>query len=428
MTSEDWISLAIVFICLVLSAFFAGSETALTASSRASMHRLEKQGNRRAAVVNILLEKRERLIGALLFGNNAVNIAASSLATSVLLYWFGDVGVVYATVVMTIVVVVFAEVLPKTAAFNAPDRVALAVARPVEWSVRLFTPLLLAIEWVVKRLLRLFGMKSGESEAILSPHEELRGTVDLLHREGGVEKLDRDMLSGLLDLRDLTVADVMIHRTEMITVCADDPNEEVVKAVLESAVTRVPLWSERPENIIGILHAKDLLRAIQAAGRDLGKIDVKAIARLPWFVPDIRPLSDQIKAFRRRKTPFALVVDEYGELMGLVTLEDILEEIVGDITDEHDVAVPGVRPQPDGSVNVDGAVPIRDLNRAMDWHLPDDDATTIAGLVIHEARSIPEPGQTFTFHGFRFRVLRRHRNRITALRITPLARKLAKAS
>ena len=150
-----------------------------------------------------------------------------------------------------------------------------------------------------------------------------------------------------------------------------------------------------------------------------------AIARPPWFVPDIRPLSEQLKAFRRRKTPFALVVDEYGEVMGLVTLEDILEEIVGDISDEHDVVVPGVRPQPDGSVNVDGGVPIRDLNRAMDWSLPDDEATTIAGLVIHEARSIPEPGQTFTFHGFRFRVLRRERNRITALRITPLARKPA---
>ncbi len=236
------------------------------------------------------------------------------------------------------------------------------------------------------------------------------------------------MFGGLLDLRDLTVSDVMIHRTEMITVCVDDPAEEVVKAVLDAPVTRVPLWSGKPENIIGILHAKDLLRAMQAAGDDLSRIDVKAIARPPWFVPDIRPLSEQLKAFRRRKTPFALVVDEYGEVMGLVTLEDILEEIVGDITDEHDVAVPGVRPQPDGSVNVDGGVPIRDLNRVMDWHLPDDEATTIAGLVIHEARSIPEPGQTFTFHGFRFRVLRRHRNRITALRITPLKRKAAKAA
>jgi Mg2+/Co2+ transporter CorB len=428
MTAYDWLALAVVLVCILLSAFFAGSETALTASSRAAMHRLEKQGNRRATLVNRLVEARERMIGALLFGNNAVNIAASSLATGVLLSWFGDVGVIYATVVMTVLIVVFAEVLPKTAAFNAPDRLALAVARPIDWTIRLLSPVLIAVEWVVKWMLRLIGMKVGESESILSPHEELRGTVDLLHREGGVERLDRDMLSGLLDLRDLTVSDVMIHRTEMVTICADDPADEVVKAVLEAEVTRIPLWKGRPENIVGILHAKDLLRAIQASDGDLAKIDATAIARPPWFVPDIRPLSEQLKAFRRRKTPFALVVDEYGEVMGLVTLEDILEEIVGDITDEHDVAVPGVRPQPDGSVNVDGGVPIRDLNRAMEWSLPDDEATTVAGLVIHEARSIPEPGQTFTFHGFRFRVLRRDRNRITALRITPLRKPSLKAS
>jgi Mg2+/Co2+ transporter CorB len=423
MTAYDWLALAVVVICLLLSAFFAGSETALTASSRASMHRLEKQGNRRAALVNRLLDARQRLIGALLLGNNAVNIAAASLATGVLLNWFGEVGVIYATVVMTTLIVVLAEVLPKTAAFNAPDRLALWVSRPIDWTVRLLTPVLFAVEWVVKWLLRMFGLSVGESESIISPHEELRGTVDLMHREGGVERSDRDMFSGLLDLRHLTVSDVMIHRTEMITVCADDPPEQVVKAVLEAEVTRVPLWKGKPENIIGILHAKDLLRAIQAADGDLAKIEASTIARPPWFVPDIRPLSEQLKAFRRRRTPFALVVDEYGEVMGLVTLEDILEEIVGDITDEHDVAVPGVRPQPDGSVNVDGGVPIRDLNRAMEWSLPDDEATTVAGLVIHEARSIPEPGQTFTFHGFRFRVLRRERNRITALRIMPLVRK-----
>jgi Mg2+/Co2+ transporter CorB len=425
MSSYDWLALAAVLLCLLLSFFFAGSETALTASSRASMHRLEKQGNRRAAIVNRLLDARERMIGALLFGNNAVNIAASSLATGILLAWFGDVGVIYATVVMTILIVVFAEVLPKTAAFNAPNRVALAVARPIDWTVRLLAPVLVAVEWLVRRVLRLVGMNVGEGESILSPHEELRGAVDLLHREGGVERLDRDMLSGLLDLRDLTVSDVMIHRTEMVTVCADDPPEQVVKAVLEAEVTRIPLWKAKPENIVGILHAKDLLRAIQTADGDLAKIDATAIARPPWFVPDIRPLSEQLKAFRRRKTHFALVVDEYGEVMGLVTLEDILEEIVGDITDEHDIVVPGVRPQPDGSVNVDGGVPIRDLNRAMEWNLPDGEATTVAGLVIHESRSIPEPGQTFTFHGFRFRVLRREKNRITALRITPLVRQPA---
>src|SRR5436190_22667392 len=276
---------------------------------------------------------------------------------------------------------------------------------------------------MVSKALRLAGIKFGQTESILTPHKELRGAVDLLHGIGGVETLDRDMMRGLLDLRDLTVSDVMIHRTEMVPVCADDPPEQVVKAVLESEVTRVPLWKGKPENIIGILHAKDLLRAIQISDGDLAKIDVTAIARPPWFVPDIRPLSEQLKAFRRRKTHFALVVDEYGEVMGLVTLEDILEEIVGDISDEHDIAVPGVRPQPDGSVVVDGAVPIRDLNRMMDWSLPDEEATTIAGLVIHEARAIPEAGQSFTFHGFRFQVLKKERNRITALRVTPLSRK-----
>jgi len=428
MLLEDWLALVAVLFCLLLSFFFAGSETALIASSRARMLRLEKQGSRQATIVNRLMTMRERLIGALLLGNNAVNIAASSLATGVLVVWFGDVGVIYATLAMTVLVVVFAEVLPKTIAINAPDRMSLLVAQPMLWVVRLLGPVLMAIEGLVRGILRLFGVRIGEDVPILTAHEELRGAVDLLHHEGGVERLDRDMLSGLLDLRDLTVSDVMIHRTEMITVCADDPPEEVVKALLEAEVTRVPLWKGKPENIIGILHAKDLLRAIQADG-NLGKIDVSAIARPPWFVPEIRPLSEQLKAFRRRRTPFALVVDEYGEVMGLVTLEDILEEIVGDITDEHDIAVPGVRPQPDGSVNVDGGVPIRDLNRAMDWNLPDEEATTVAGLVIHEARSIPEPGQTFTFHGFRFRVLRRERNRITALRIMPLARKqLAKSA
>jgi Mg2+/Co2+ transporter CorB len=368
------------------------------------------------------LQQRERLLGALLFGNNAVNIAASALATGVLLTWFGNAGVVYATVVMTIVVVVFSEILPKTAAFNAPDRIALAVARPIYWFVKLFGPVLMAVEALVRWLLKHAGMTVGDDQQVLSAREELRGAVDLLHLEGDVETLDRDMFGGVLDLRELVVSDVMIHRTNMITLDADDSPEDTVNAVIASPVTRLPLWRGNPENIIGILHVKDLLRALHAADGDAAKVNIASLLTPPWFVPDTRPVSEQLKAFRRRKTPFALVVDEYGEVEGLVTLEDILEEIVGDITDEHDVAMPGVRRQPDGSVNVDGAVPIRDLNRVMDWNLPDEEATTIAGLVIHEARSIPEVGQSFTFHGFRFRVLRRARNRITALRIQPLPR------
>jgi Mg2+/Co2+ transporter CorB len=429
MSIIDWLAVAAVVICLLISAFFSASETALTASSRAAMMRLEKHGNRDAGIVNRLLATRERLLGAILFANNFTNIAASTLATGLLLAYFGQAGEIYAAFVMTLLIFVFAEVLPKTAAFNAPDRMALIVAQPVDRVVRWFSPFLRVVEWLVQRMLAGLGMPVGQIHSILSPREELRGAVDLMHRAGVVEKTDRDMMGGLLDLRELTVADVMVHRTKMVMLDADLPVREIIDAVLAAGVTRLPLWRGSPDNVVGVLHAKELYRALHAAGGDADKLDIASLIKPAWYVPDTTPLAEQLKVFRHRKTPFALVVDEYGELEGLVTLEDIVEEIVGDITDEHDIAVPGVRPQPDGSVNVDGAVPIRDLNRAMDWNIPDDEATTIAGVVIHEARSIPEPGQSFTFHGFRFHVLRKTRNRITALRVAPLVRKVtAKAS
>ncbi len=424
MTLLDWLTVAAVAICLLLSAFFSASETALTASSRAAMLRLERQGSRDAGLVNLLLATRERLLGAILLGNNLTNTVASTLTTGLLLMLFGKAGELYAMLIMTVLIFVVCEVLPKTAAFNAPDRFALVVAQPIARMVRWFQPILAAVEWLVRLILRAFGMPVGKLQSILSPREELRGAVDLLHHAGVVEKLDRDMMGGVLDLRELTISDVMVHRTKMVMLDADEPARDIVDAALAGAVTRLPLWRGSPDNIIGVLHAKDLLRALHAAGGDAAKIDIANLAKPPWFVPDTTPLYEQLKAFRARKTPFALVVDEYGELEGLVTLEDIVEEIVGDISDEYDIAVPGVRMLPDGSVNVDGAVPIRDLNRAMDWNIPDDEATTIAGVVIHEARSIPEPGQSFTFHGYRFHVLRKSRNRIIALRVTPLARKV----
>jgi Mg2+/Co2+ transporter CorB len=427
MMLSDWLIVLAVLFFLFLSFFFSGSETAMTASSRGTMLRLAKDGNPDATIVTLLLSERQRLIGALLIGNNVATIVSSALATALLQQWFGDIGVLYASIGMTVLVILFCEMLPKTAAIAAPDRYAISIARPLDRVVRILGPVLDAADWLVRRLLAIAGVAPGEP--LLPGHERLRGAVDLLHQEGSFEKQDRDMLGGLLNLRDLTVSDVMIHRTEVITADVGEPPEKVVEAVLQEPVTRVPLWRGTPENIVGILHVKDLLRGIHEAGGDPKKIDVMVLARPPWFVPETRSLSEQLKAFRRRRTPLAIVVDEYGEFMGIVTLEDILEEIVGDISDEHDVEVPGVRPLPDGAVNVDGAVPIRDLNRAMDWNLPDAQATTVAGLVIHEARSIPEPGQSFTFHGFRFEVLRRNRNRLEALRITPVTQKLsAKAS
>jgi len=376
-------------------------------------------------VVNYLLTIRERFIGAILLGNNLANIAASALATSLFLSFFGEAGVVYATVVMTVIVVLFAEVLPKTYAILNADRMALVVAPAVRFVVAVLAPVTAAMQWIVRHTLRLFGASISDDAEVLSAHEELRGAIDLYHKAGGVVKLTRDMLGGVLDLRELTVSDIMVHRTKMDAIDAELPTEQIVDAALKSAHTRLPLWRGEREEIVGILHARTLLRALRDSKGDLSKIDIMALATPPWFVPDTTTLKDQLNAFLKRKEHFAIVVDEYGEVMGLVTLEDIIEEIVGDITDETDIAAALAKPQPDGSLIVDGMVPIRDVNRLMDWNLPDEEATTVAGLVIHEAQTIPNPGQAFTFHDYRFQVLRRQWNRITSLRVTPLAPKRA---
>ena len=420
--NELWISIGIIFLMLIASAFFSASETALTATSRARIHELARKGSRSASRVQLLIGKRERLIGSILLGNNVMNIAASSLATSVLVSLFSDAGVIYATAGMTILVLIFAEVLPKTYAILVPDRVALFVSAPIRLIVAIFGPIVVSIELLVRGLLRLFGFDTTAAANALSAHEEIRGAINLHHEEGAVVKKDRDMLGGILDLQELTIADIMVHRTKMHMIDAASGPSDILAQVLKSGHSRIPVYKEDSDNIIGILHAKNFFLALQNNNNDITKIDVEDILIPAWFVPGTRPVPDQLNAFLRRKAHFALAVDEYGEVMGLVTLEDIIEEIVGDIHDEHDVAAKGVRPEPTGSFVVEGTVPVRDLNRLQDWDLPDEEATTIAGLVIHEARMIPVVGQAFTFHGFKFEVLRKRRHQITQLRITPLSR------
>ena len=416
---DIWTAILIVAFCIFLSAFFSGSETALTAASHARMHTLEKEGDKRAAAVMRLLRQRNRMIAALLLGSTLGNIGSYAFTTSVLVVIAGDNGAVYATILMTALLLVFAEVLPKTFAINHPDTFSLRVAKFIEPFVSIFGPLLAAVEFIVRSVLRLVGVELSHDRTMLSPYEELKGAVDILHEEGNVERAARDMFGGVLDLQVLHVSDVMIHRTKMRTIDADLSPVQIVREVLSSPFTRMPLWRTQSDNFVGVLHSKDLLRALDAAGGEAEKINIDEVMSEPWFVPEATTLEDQLEAFLKRKTHFALVVDEFGEVMGLVTLEDILEEIVGDIRDEHDLAVQGVRPQPDGSVLIDGAVPVRDLNRVMAWNLPDEEATTIAGLVIHEVGAIPEAGQVFTFHGFRFEVMRKIRNRVTALKVTP---------
>ncbi len=404
-----------VLVLLSLSGFFSGSETSLTAASRARMHQLEQSGDKRAASVNRLLADQEGLIGAILLGNNLVNILASALATSLFIGLFGQSGVAIATAVMTALVLVFAEVLPKTYAITRPDQMAMSVARPIGWLVATVGWFVTGIRAIVALTLRAIGV--SEAGSIISADEEIRGVVDLHHQEGGVEEAARHRLVGALDLQAMTVEEVMIHRKNISMLDADLSPEDLVMTALASPHTRLPLYRGDQEEIIGVLHAKDLLRAVTPLAGDYSSLKIEDVLRVPWFIPETTPLQNQLDRFLSRREHFALVVDEYGELQGLVTLEDILEEIVGDIRDEHDVIVQGVRPQPDETVNVDGWVTIRDLNRATGWSLPDEEAVTVAGLVIHEAQTIPEPGQSFVFHGHRFDVLRRHRNQVTGLKV-----------
>lgn len=418
MDTEIWITIGAIFVLLLLSAFFSGSETALTAVSRPHMHHLLKTGDKRAGIIAKLHARMERLIGTILLVNNLVNILASALATSLLIGVFGDTGVAYATLVMTLLVLIFAEVLPKTYAINNANRTALSVAPVVRLLVLVLSPLSDAVQVVVRATLRLFSVSTESNLGAISD-DELRGAIDLHAETGSTDDQERAMLRSILDLDHVEVGEIMVHRKDIFTVDAGLSPTTILEQVIASPYTRIPMWRKKPDNIIGILHAKTLLSAVKLQAPATEKLDIPGLAAKPWFIPESTTLLQQLHAFRKKREHFALVVDEYGVLMGIVTLEDILEEIVGDISDEFDIAVPGVRLQADDTFIIKGDVTIRDLNRQFDWSLPDDQAATLAGLVLHESRRIPDVGQVFNFYDFRFEILRRKRNQITSLRLSP---------
>ncbi len=423
-----WISSGAILALLVLSAFFSGSETALTAASRGKLRSRADKGDRGAERALIITEDNERLIGSVLLGNNLVNILAASLATALFTRLFGESGVALATLVMTLLVLIFAEVLPKTYAITNAEAAAARVASPIRVIVLVFAPVVTAVRALVRGILRIFGVRTDPGSHILAVREEIMGAVQLGHSEGVVEKEDRDRILGALDLGDRAVEEIMRHRSSIEMIDGNLPPQQVLERVLQSPHTRLPIWKDDPENIVGVLHAKDLLRAMYAKRSEAMSdaeawedFDFLAVAMKPYFVPETTTLDDQMRQFLRRHTHFALVVDEYGSLQGLITLEDILEEIVGEITDEFDVnAEHPIRRTEGGDYIIDGATTLRDLNRANDWNLPDEEANTVAGLVIHEAQTIPTQGQVFSFHGFRFEVLSRKDNRITRLKIRQL--------
>ena len=408
--------MGVIIVLLTCSGFFSSSETALTAASRVRMHAAEKEGDKRASLVQRLMNMRERLLGGILLGNNLVNVLASVLTTTLFTNVFGTGGaaLAIATVVMTALIVIFAEVLPKTYAISQPDKLALMVSRPINLIVRILGPIVSVVQIIVNGVLRVLGVDTNASAWTAA--DEIKGAVDLHLQEGGVAKRARDQIYGVLEIGELDVDDVMIHRSNLSMVDVADAPDAVIKAVLASGHSRVPVYQDDPDNVLGILHVKDLLAAVSRAD-DVAGIDVKKMLRPAWFVPETTSVVKQLRAFQSKREHFALVVDEYGSLMGVVTLEDILEEIVGDIQDEYDEELAGVSRLKDGGAVVRGDIAIRDLNRAMDWKLPDEEAVTIAGLVIHESQTIPEPGQTFAYHGYRFEILSRERNQIQSLRV-----------
>lgn len=423
-----WITSCAILLLLVLSGFFSGSETALTASSRGKLRAQADKGSRGAQKALDITDDNERLIGSVLLGNNLVNILAASLATALFTRLFGESGVALATLVMTLLVLVFAEVLPKTYAITNAEKAASAVAPVIGVLVTVFSPVVAAVRLLVRGVLRLFGVQIDPDSNILAVREEIAGALQLGHSEGVVEKEDRDRILGALDLGDRAVEEIMLHRSNIEMIDANDEPEAILKQCLESPHTRLPVYREEHENIVGVVHAKDLFRAMyaQAGGADrsaerLKDFDIVKVANDPYFVPETTTLDDQMREFLQMHSHFALVVDEYGSLRGLITLEDILEEIVGEIADEFDIEeeVPVTRTD-DGQYLVEGAMTIRDVNRALEWSLPDEEANTVAGLVIHEAQMIPIVGQVFSFHGFRFEVTAREGNRITGLKVRPL--------
>ena len=420
MVIKLYIMLGVIFLLLLLSAFFSGAETALTATSRPLMHKLEKNGDSRATTVNQLLESKEQLIGSILLGNNLVNILASALATGLLISIFDDAGIFYATILMTLLILIFSEILPKSYAIRNANRVALRLASMVKLIVYFFTPATITINFLVKTTLKCFGIKNNSPDVFDGTDEELRGAIEL-HDGSDSEtiKSERAMLRSVLDLGEVQVMEIMTHRTNTATIDASLAPEHAVKVMLESPYTRIPIWKDSPDNIVGVIHAKALLHEIHQRKGNIENLNLISLATNPWFIPEQTLLLDQLEAFRQRREHFSLVVDEYGSLMGVVTLEDIIEEIVGPIDDEHDIAVTDSRIEADGRVIVDGNVTIRDLNRQYEWNLPDEEASTIAGLVLHESRRIPDINQSFIFHGFRFDILERERHQITSIRITP---------
>lgn len=405
------IEIIVIFFLLLLSAFFSSSETAITRISDAKIHQWDEKKSKGIKKAKSLLQDREKVIGTLLLGNNIANILASALATSILINLFGDKGIIYATIIMTSLIFIFAEVLPKTYAIRQSEKIIIYSSPVIIFFTKILSPIIIVLQSLVSSILKLTNKENNQNDW----KQNLRGAILLANNQGNVRKYDRIMLESILDLHEVKVSEIMTHRKNIESLNILENIDNIIDLALKSRFTRLPLWKGNPDNIIGTLHIKDLLRAKNINNN----VDINNLMQKPLFISENTSLSEQLNKFKKETTQIAFVIDEYGDLQGLITLEDVLEEIVGEIFDEFDKQILEPKILEDKSVTVDGAMTIRDLNRLTDWGLPDDEASTIAGLVIDVAQKLPKINETIIIENFYFKILESQRTRLTKINIKP---------
>ena len=402
-----------LIVLILLSAFFSSSETGMMALNRYRLRHLVNQGHRTAKRVEKMLARPDRLLGVILVGNNLVNNAAATLAALLGLYWFGDLGTALAPVVITILMLIFSEVTPKTFAALRPEAVAFPasfVLKPLQW---FFTPVVWSVNAVGNGILRLFGIRPDTGDGDHLSPEELRTVVN----EAGnlIPEKHQRMLLNILDLEKATVEDIMIPRNDMVGIDLDDDIDEIIEILSTSQHTRLPVYKGDPNNMIGLLHLRKLSRLLMR--EEISKADLMQHTVEPYFVPEGTPLHRQLINFQNAKRRIAVVVDEYGDVLGLVTLEDILEEIVGEFTTDMANTSQDIHPQDDGTFVIDGAAHLRDINKVLQWELPTDGPKTLNGLIIEHLQDIPDTSVCLRIDQYLIEILQVKDNMVKAVRM-----------
>lgn len=407
--------ISLIIGLLAFGALMAAGETSITASAPGKLHKLKSDGNKRATTVLKIIKIKDRVISTLLIGNSLANTLCTTIATSLFIDILGDdIGTVVASIVMSFVIIVFSEVVPKAIAVAKPQKIALFTAPAIVLLLQLFKPLNILLAYVVKIFCFVFRINLKQE---VSVEDEVRGVIEHHMHEGNVVKDDRDMLGGILDIRNMVTGDIMIHRSKVFAINIDTPNEKLLKTALASNHTRIPIWEKAPDNIIGILHIKDLVRKIHGAKINIKEINVRSLLKAPIFVPDNALLTQQLQLFKEGQNHLACVVDEYGDLQGIITMEDVIEEVFGQIYDEHDYTHNKITKNSENEYIIDGSLSIRDVNRELGWNLPEAEATTIAGFVINEMKKIPNQGEFITIDNLKIVVKKKTQNRIKTLSV-----------